>query len=122
MEGVVASIRWIRCPKAPVDSDLAGLYGVATKGLNQAVKRNRARFPDDFMFRLSREETRLLRSQFVTLKRGEHLKYRPYAFTEQGIAMLSSVFKSEGAVKLNIAIMRALVKLSKLLNVTRDLA
>ena len=122
IERVVQSIRWIRGQKVLLGSDLAGLYGVATKGLNQAVKRNRARFPDDFMFRLSREETRLLRSQFVTLKRGEHLKYPPYAFTEQGIAMLSSVLKSERAVKVNIAIMRALVKLRQLLNVNRELA
>jgi ORF6N domain len=83
IERVVQSIRWIRGQKVLLDSDLADLYGVATKSLNQAVKRNRARFPDDFMFQLIRDETRLLRSQFVTLKRGEHLKYRPYAFTEQ---------------------------------------
>ena len=122
IERVVQSIRWIRGQKVLLGSDLAGLYGVATKGLNQAVKRNRARFPDDFMFQLNREETCLLRSQFVTLKRGEHLKYRPYAFTEQGIAMLSSVLKSERAVKVNIAIMRAFVKLRQLLNANRELA
>jgi len=122
IERVVQSIRWIRGQRVLLDSDLAGLYGVVTKGLNQAVKRNRARFPDDFMFQLNREETRLLRSQFVTLKRGEHLKYRPYAFTEQGIAMLSSVLKSQRAVKVNIAIMRAFVKLRQMLNVNRELA
>jgi hypothetical protein len=121
-ERVAQSIRWIRGQKVLLDSDLADLYGVATKSLNQAVKRNRARFPDDFMFQLNRDETRLLRSQFVTLKRGEHLKYRPYAFTEQGIAMLSSVLKSERAVKVNIAIMRAFVKLRQMLNVNRELA
>jgi ORF6N domain len=122
IERVVQSIRWIRGQKVLLDSDLADLYGVATKSLNQAVKRNRARFPDDFMFQLNRDETRLLRSQFVTLKRGEHLKYRPYAFTEQGIAMLSSVLKSERAVEVNIAIMRAFVKLRQMLNVNRELA
>jgi hypothetical protein len=122
IERVVQSIRWIGGQKVLLDSDLADLYGVATKSLNQAVKRNRARFPDDFMFQLNRDETRLLRSQFVTLKRGEHLKYRPYAFTEQGIAMLSSVLKSERAVKVNIAIMRAFVKLRQMLNVNRELA
>jgi len=105
-----------------LDSDLAGLYGVATKGFNQAVKRNRARFPYDFMFQLNGEETCLLRSHFVTLKRGEHLKYRPYAFTEQGVAMLSTVLKSERAVKVNIAIMRAFVKLRETLETNRKLA
>ena len=122
IERIAESIRWIRGHKVLLDSDLALLYGVATKVLNQAVKRNRERFPDDFMFQLSADETGFLRSQFVTLKRGEHLKYRPYAFTEQGIAMLSSVLKSERAVKVNIAIMRAFVKLRQLLNANRELA
>ena len=94
IEHVMQSIRWIRRQKVLLDSDLAALYGVATKALNQAVKRNRERFPDDFMFQLNREETRFLRSQFVTLKRGKHLKYRPYVVTEQGVAMLSSVLNS----------------------------
>src|SRR5712691_6368538 len=137
IERVVQSIRWIRGQKVLLDSDLAGLYGVATKGLNQAVKRNRARFPADFMFQLNREETRLLRSQFVTLGKGMQTnwsqivtssgkhrgkRYRPYAFTEQGIAMLSSVLKSDRAIKVNIAIMRAFVKLRQLLDVNRALA
>jgi hypothetical protein len=115
-------IRFIRREKVLLDSDLAILYGVSTKVLNQAVKRNPGRFPEDFMFRLTAEETRSLRSQFVTLKRGQHLKYQPYAFTEQGVAMLSSVLNSERAVKVNIAIMRAFVQLRQTLETNRELA
>lgn len=103
-----------------LDADLARLYGVAVKALNQAVKRNSARFPDDFMFQLSREEAAaVLRSQIVTLDeasaqpkgRGKYAKYLPYAFTEQGVAMLSSVLKSTRAVLANVEIMRAFVRL-----------
>jgi hypothetical protein len=115
-------IRFIRREKVLLDSDLAILYGVSTKVLNQAVKRNLGRFPEDFMFQLTAEETRSLRSQFVTLKRGQHLKYQPYAFTEQGVAMLSSILKSERAVKVNIAIMRAFVQLRQTLETNRELA
>jgi hypothetical protein len=117
--------QWIyllRRQKVMLDRDLALLYGVSTRALNQAVKRNADRFPADFMFRLTRQETRSLRSQFVTLKRGQHLKYLPFAFTEQGVAMLSSVLKSERAVKVNIAIMRAFVKLRETLETNRELA
>jgi len=94
-EQIERSIRFIRGEKIMLDKDLAGLYGVATKVLVQAVKRNRSRFPEDFMFQLSAEENEGLRSQNVTLKpgRGQHRKYRPYAFTEQGVAMLSSVLR-----------------------------
>lgn len=88
---IAASIQIIRGQKVLLDFDLAALYGVATKVLNQAVKRNLARFPRDFMFPLNAEEAGRLRSQIVTLKRGEHRKYRPYAFTEQGVAMLSEI-------------------------------
>ena len=122
IEHLVQSIRWIRGQKVLLDVDLATLYGVPTKVLNQAVKRNNARFPEDFMFQLSAEETCSLRSQFVTLKRGQHLKYRPYAFTEQGVAMLSSVLNSDRAIKVNIAIMRAFVKLRQMLDTNRELA
>ena len=137
IERVAQSIRWIRGHKVLLDSDLALLYGVATKVLNQAVKRNRERFPDDFMFQLNADETGFLRSQFVTLEKERRTnwsqivtssekhrgkRYRPYAFTEQGIAMLSSVLKSDRAIKVNIAIMRAFVKLRQLLNVNRELA
>jgi phage regulator Rha-like protein len=105
-----------------LDRDLASLYGVSTRILNQAVKRNADRFPPDFMFRLTKQEAQSLRSQFVTLKRGQHLKYLPFAFTEQGVAMLSSILKSERAVKVNIAIIRAFVKLHETLETNRELA
>jgi hypothetical protein len=93
------TIRTIRNHRVMLDTDLAKLYGVSTKVLDQAVKRNRTRFPMDFMFQLTAEETASLRSQTVTLKpsRGQHRKYRPYVFTEQGVAMLSSVLHSDRA-------------------------
>ena len=101
----------IRGYKVMVDRDLAKLYGVETKVLNQAVKRNIKRFPEDFMFQLTHEEC--LRSQIVTLntKQGHHLKYLPYAFTEQGVAMLSSVLRSDAAIEVNIRIMRVFVSI-----------
>jgi len=113
-----------------LDRDLAALYGVTAKVLNQAVKRNKRRFPRDFMFQLnSNEALRILRfvktssrSQFVTLKRGQNIKYLPYAFTEQGVAMLSSVLKCAKAVQVNIAIMRVFVRLRYVLATHRDLA
>jgi hypothetical protein len=98
---------------------------VPTKALNQAVRRNIERFPDDFMFRLTAEEVdtvRRLRSQIVTLKRGQHIKYLPYAFTEQGVAMLSTVLRSSRAVQVNIAIMRTFVQLRRLMDSNRELA
>lgn len=100
-------IHVIRGQQIMLDSDLARLYGVETKVLNQAVKRNIERFPEDFMFQLSKEEC--LRSQIVTLNegRGKHLKYNPHAFTENGVAMLSSVLRSKTAIEVNIRIMRA---------------
>lgn len=100
-------IYYIRDEQVMLDSDLARLYGVETKALNQAVKRNIQRFPADFMFQLTKEEC--LRSQIVTLNegRGQHLKYLPHAFTENGVAMLSSVIRSECAIEVNIRIMRA---------------
>ena len=106
-----------------LDQELAKLYGVQTKALNQAVKRNRERFPEDFMFQLTWEESsEVLRSQIVTLKRGKNVKYRPYAFTQEGVAMLSSVLRSDRAVQVNIAIMRAFVRLRELMATHRDLA
>ena len=102
-----------------------------TGNLNKAVKRNIKRFPEDFMFQLTIEETRIwwtevrgsdLRSQIVTLKRGQHIKYRPHAFTEHGILMLSSVLNSERAIKVNIEIMRAFVRLRRMLAPHADLA
>ena len=97
----------VRGVQVMLDRDLAALYGVETRALNQAVRRNIGRFPKDFMFQLSKEDC--LRSQIVTLNeaRGKHLKYLPYAFTENGIAMLSSVLRSETAIDVNIRIMRA---------------
>jgi len=113
-----------------LDRDLAKLYGVTTKVLNQAVKRNIKRFPEDFMFQLSWKEAESLRSQFVTLnkpgseasKRGKHIKYLPYAFTEHGVAMLSSVLNSERAIQVNILIMRAFTKLREILLTHKELA
>lgn len=115
----------VRGQKVMLDSDLAQLYGVATKVFNQAVKRNAQRFPEDFMFRLTREEANhldSLRSQIVTLKRGQHRKYLPSVFTEQGIAMLSSVLNSERSILVNIAIMRTFVRVRQLLSAHEDLA
>jgi ORF6N domain len=98
-----------------IDRDLAEMYGVETRVLNQAVRRNIKRFPPDFMFRLNREEADSLKSQFVILKneggRGRHTKYLPYAFTEQGVAMLSSILKSKRAIQVNIFIVRSFVML-----------
>ena len=104
-------IKVIRGQQVMLDKDLAMLYGVEAKVLNQAVKRNVERFPNDFRFQLTKEEC--LRSQIVTLneKQGKHLKYMPYAFTEQGVAMLSSVLRSQTAIEVNIQIMRAFVSM-----------
>ena len=121
-ERIEKAILLIRGQKVMLDYDLAELYGVETKILNQAVKRNMKRFPGDFMFQLNFQEVRGLRSQFVTLKRGQHIKYRPYAFTEHGILMLSSVLNSERAVQVNIAIMRAFVRLRQALSTNKELA
>jgi hypothetical protein len=143
-ENIAQLVLLIRGEKVILDRDLASLYGVTTKSLNQAVRRNAARFPTDFMFQLTKEEYKASRSQFVTLssrspspakagaaslrsqsvtlKRGQHLKYLPYVFTEQGVAMLSSVLRSPRAVEVNIAIMRTFVQLRRLMETNRDLA
>lgn len=131
-ERIERRILLIRGEKVMLDADLAELYGVETKVLNQAVRRNIERFPGDFMFQLSAEEsenlrfhfgTSSLRSQFVTSKEGRGgRRYNPLAFTEQGVAMLSSVLRSQRAVQVNIAIMRAFVKLREMLASHRDLA
>jgi hypothetical protein len=124
IERITRAILLIRGQKVMLDADLARLYGVETKALNRAVKRNIERFPSDFMFQLTREEAGRLRRQTGTLKtgRGEHRKYRPHAFTEQGVAMLSSVLRSERAVRVNVEIMRAFVQLRQLLSSHADLA
>jgi len=107
-----------------LDVDLAELYRVETRVLLQAVRRNLDRFPDDFTFQLTAEENDALRSQIVILKggRGEHRKYRPYVFTEQGVAMLSSVLRSRRAVQVNVEIMRTFVRLRQILSSHEDLA
>jgi phage regulator Rha-like protein len=123
-ESIERRILLLRGQKVMLDSDLAALYGVKTKILNKAVKRNRDRFPEDFMFRLTAAEERSLRFQIGTLKqgRGQHRKYLPFAFTEQGVAMLSSVLRSKRAIQVNIVIMRAFVKLRQMLVMHRELA
>lgn len=102
----------IRNQKVMLDYDLAALYEIETRSLKQAVRRNIDRFPTDFMFELTKDELEVLRSQFVTSKRGG-LRYMPFAFTEQGVAMLSSVLNNEKAIAINIAIMRSFVSLRK---------
>jgi ORF6N domain len=120
---IVNKIYWIREQKVMLDRDLAELYGVETKVLNQAVKRNPARFPEDFMFRLSKDEWELLRSQFVTLEtgRGKYPKYLPLVFTEQGVAMLSSVLNSPVAINVNIQIIRVFTKMRQILLTNKDI-
>lgn len=117
-------IYFIRGHRVMLDSDLAELYEVPPKRLNEQVRRNINRFPEDFMFQLTENEYESLRSQIATLEkgRGKHRKYLPLVFTEQGVAMLSSVLHSERAVQVNIAIMRAFVNLRELLETHKDLA
>ena len=108
----------VRGQKVLLDSDLAAIYGVPTKALNQAVKRNTGRFPEDFLFQLSGEEARaivLSRSQTVTLKRGQNIKYLPYAFTEHGALMAANVLNSPEAVKMSVHVVRAFIKQRELL-------
>jgi hypothetical protein len=129
---IESGIYVLRDHKVMIDSDLAHLYGVATKVLVQAVKRNISRFPDDFMFQLSIEEFAILRSQTVTSRSDDIApkapeshggrRYPPYAFTEQGVAMLSSVLRSDQAIAVNIGIMRAFVRLRELLASNKELA
>src|SRR6476646_2079731 len=122
-ENLARFVFFIRSEKVMLDSDLARLYGVEARALNQAVARNRKRFPADFMFQLTRGDYESLRSQIVTSKKGRGgRRFRPYAFTEQGVAMLSSVLRSTRAVEVNIAIMRTFVQLRRLMDTNRDLA
>ena len=120
IESILPSVFVVRGVKAMLDSDIAVLYGVETRQVNQAVKRNMERFPSDFMFQLSKEEMKILKSQSVTSSWGGR-RTAPNAFTEQGIAMLSSVLKSERAIKVNIAIMRSFIKLRKMITEVDDL-
>jgi len=121
-ERIERSILLVRGQKVMLDAELAALYGVETKVLNQAVARNLERFPDDFMFQLTAKEYRVLRSQSVTSSSWGGRRYRPRAFTEQGVAMLSSILRSQRAVAVNIEIMRAFVRLRELLSSNADLA
>ena len=120
LEGAILAVRGCR---VMLDADLAALYGVPVKSLNQSVKRNRKRFPADFMFQLTSAESRRLRSQSVTAKVGRGgRRTAPYAFTEQGVAMLSSVVRSDRAIHVNIEIMRTFVRLRHMLRANADLA
>ena len=111
----------LRGCKVILDNDLADLYEVEVKQLKRQVRRNIDRFPADFMFELSQQEYESLRRHFGTLKRGEHSKYLPYAFTEQGVAMLSSVLRSKRAAQVNIEIMRTFVRLRVMIASHKDL-
>lgn len=122
LEQIERSILFIRGKKVMLDSDLAGLYEVETKALKQAVKRNINRFPQDFMFELTADEFKVLRSQFVTSGSSGGQRYTPFAFTEQGIAMLSGILNSPRAVAVNIAIMRAFVQMRRMIDGNRELA
>jgi len=122
IERITDKICLIRGQKVMLDRDLAELYGVETKQLKRAVRRNQQRFPSDFMFELTRKEYNFLRSQSGTLERGAHSKYLPMGFTEQGIAMLSSVLNSNRAIEVNITIMRAFVQLRKISSSKKQLA
>jgi hypothetical protein len=119
---VEQAILLIRGYKVLLDKDLAAMYGVETKNLNKAVRRNADRFPSDFMFQLTLEEAVASRFQFGTLKQGQNIKYLPFAFTEEGVAMLSSVLRSPRAAQVNVAIMRAFVRLRETLSMHKELA
>jgi hypothetical protein len=138
-EMIAAQVLLLRGQRVLLAQQLSALYGVETRAINQAVKRNSARFPSDFMFQVDADEIDSLRSQFVILdeagvaideasrsqfvilKRGSNIKYLPYAFTEQGVAMLSSVLSSERAIAVNIEIMRTFIKLRGMLSEHQDL-
>src|ERR1700733_9116591 len=123
IEVIERRILFVRGHKVMLDSHLAELYQVPTKRLNEAVKRNMARFPEDFMFQLTTEETDSLRSQFATSNEGRGgRRYLPFVFTEQGVAMLSTVLNSERAIAVNIAIMRTFVRLRQILATHKELA
>ena len=119
---IAEKIYFIRGEKVILDFDLASLYNIESKRLKAAVRRNIKRFPDDFMFELGKAEYHSLRTHFASLKRGEHVKYMPYAFTEQGVAMLSGILNSERAINVNIAIMRAFVQMRMLMEAHKELA
>jgi len=121
---IAQSILILRGHRVILDSELAALYGVSTKRFNEQVRRNRGRFPADFMFQLTLEELAVLRSQIATLKggRGQHRKYLPYAFTEHGAIMAATVLNSPRAVEMSAYVVRAFVHLRELLSSNRELA
>jgi hypothetical protein len=121
-EQIEQVILLIRGQRVMLDRDLAALYGVETGNLNKAVQRNPDRFPPDFMFQLTADEAEALRFHFGSLKRGQHFKYLPRVFTQEGVAMLSSVLRSPRAVQVNIAIMRVFVRLRATLALHKELA
>ena len=121
-EAITNKILLLRGKKAMLDRDLAKLYGVTTGNLNKAVKRNIERFPEDFMFQLTKDEEESLRFRFGSFKRGQHTKYLSRVFTEQGVAMLSSVLRSKRAIQVNIAIMRVFVRLKEIISTHKELA
>src|SRR5664279_4354526 len=116
------AILLIRGQRVMLDRDLAAMYGVTTGNLNKAVQRNRSRFPADFMFQLTADEAEASRFQIGILKRGLNIKYLPYVFTQEGVAMLSGVLRSPRAVRVNVAIMCAFVRLRETLSLHKDLA
>ena len=121
-EQVQSKILFLRGVKVILDSDLAALYGVTTKRLNEQIKRNNQRFPTDFMFQLNDEEVEILRSQFATTNKGSGgRRYKPYAFTEHGVIMAASVLNSEQAVQASIYVVRAFVKLRQMLAPYKEL-
>ena len=124
VDQIEGKIFFVRGHKVMLDTHLAELYGVPTFRFNEQVRRNMKRFPQDFMFQLTVEEANFLRSQIAILKpgRGKHRKYLPYVFTEQGVAMLSGILNSDRAVRVNIEIMRAFVRLRQILSSHKDLA
>jgi len=125
IEAIERQILVLRGHRVMLDRDLAELYGVELKRLNEQVKRNRDRFPDDFMFRMTLEDGTLVvrsRSQIATLKRGENVKYQPYVFTEHGAVMLANVLRSPVAVRASIQVVRAFVNLRRMLATHEDLA
>jgi hypothetical protein len=124
VESIAGAIRVIRGQRVMIDSELAALYGVTTKRLNEQVKRNSRRFPVDFMFRLTAEEAEALRSQLATLKegRGRHRKYAPYAFTEHGAVQAANVLNSDRAIEMSVYVVRAFVQLRSLMSANVELA
>ena len=123
-EDIARSILVLRRQRVLLDAELAALYGVTTKRFNEQVRRNRGRFPPDFMFQLTAEESDSLRSQIATLKagRGQHRKYRPYAFTEHGAIMAATILNSPRAVEMSVYVVRAFVQLRELLSSSKELA